>query len=157
MLIPHAQLLLQLNDVALEETNDCCTSHSLQPVTCLPDGPPQLRCACMAKTYSPRVSPYLLLLPTRKKLLYMVANPARGLLNKEEKKKKKSGSAPPPPAPSPRAARSEKKYIKKKSLYKDRWDLYCILLLTHLIMYSTAQCFCLVLVWCPCMAINLSV
>ena len=39
MLIPHAQLLLQLKDVALEETNDCCTSHSYQPVTCLPDGP----------------------------------------------------------------------------------------------------------------------
>ena len=46
-------------------------------------------------------------LPTRKKLLYTVANPARGLLNREKKKKKKSGSAPPPPPP--RAARSEKK------------------------------------------------
>ena len=43
VLVSHAQLLLQLNDVALEETNDCCTSHFLQPVTCLPDGPPQLR------------------------------------------------------------------------------------------------------------------
>ena len=43
MLISHAQLLLQPNDVELEKTNDCCTSHSLQPVTCLPDGPPQLR------------------------------------------------------------------------------------------------------------------
>ena len=32
-----------------------------------------------------------------KKLLYRVANPARGLLNREKKKKKKSGSAPPPP------------------------------------------------------------
>ena len=42
MLVSHAQLLLQLNDVALEETNDCCTLHFLQPVTCLPDGPPQL-------------------------------------------------------------------------------------------------------------------
>ena len=42
MLIPHAELLLQLNDVALEETNYCCTSHSLQSVTCFPDGPPQL-------------------------------------------------------------------------------------------------------------------
>ena len=32
------------------------------------------------------------------KLLYTVANPARGLLNREkEKKNKKSGSAPPPP------------------------------------------------------------
>ena len=29
------------------------------------------------------------------KLLYTVANPARGLLNREKKKKKKSGSAPP--------------------------------------------------------------
>ena len=32
-----------------------------------------------------------------KKLLYTVANPARGLLNREKKKKKKSDSAPPPP------------------------------------------------------------
>ena len=40
VLVSHAQLLLQLNDVALEETNDCCTSHFLQTVTCLPDGPP---------------------------------------------------------------------------------------------------------------------
>ena len=39
-------------------------------------------------------------LPTRKKLLYTVANPARGLLNRE-KEKKKSGSAPPPPPPPP--------------------------------------------------------
>ena len=43
MLVSRAQMLLQLNDVALEETNDCCTSHSLQPVTCLPDGPPKSR------------------------------------------------------------------------------------------------------------------
>ena len=43
MLVSHAQLLFQLNDGALEETNDCCTSHSLQPVTYFPDGPPQLR------------------------------------------------------------------------------------------------------------------
>ena len=56
-------------------------------------------------------------LPTRKKLLYAVANPARGLLNREKRRKKeKSGSAPPPPSPSPaRAARSEKKKKKKKS------------------------------------------
>ena len=32
-----------------------------------------------------------------KKLLYTVANPARGLLNREKKKKKKSGSGPPLP------------------------------------------------------------
>ena len=31
-------------------------------------------------------------LPTRKKLLYTVANPARGLLNREKNKNKKSGS-----------------------------------------------------------------
>ena len=43
MLVSHTQLLLQLNHVALEKTNDCCTWHSLQPVTCFPDGPLQLR------------------------------------------------------------------------------------------------------------------
>ena len=43
MLVSHTQLLLQLNDVVLEKTNDCCTSHSLQPVTCFADGLPQLR------------------------------------------------------------------------------------------------------------------
>ena len=47
-------------------------------------------------------------LPARKKLLYTVANPARGLLNRG-KKKRKSLAAPPP---LPRAARSEK--IKKE-------------------------------------------
>ena len=47
-----------------------------------------------------------------KKLLYTVANPARGLLNRGKKeRKKKSGSAPPPPA---RAARSKKKKRKKE-------------------------------------------
>ena len=44
-------------------------------------------------------------LPTRKKLLYTVANPARGLLNREKKN-------PPPP----RAARSEKKIKKIKKI-----------------------------------------
>ena len=43
MLISHSQLLLQPNEVALEETSNCCTSYFLQQVTCLPDGPPQLR------------------------------------------------------------------------------------------------------------------
>ena len=47
-------------------------------------------------------------LPTRKKLLYTVANPARGLLNRRKKGRKRSLAAPPPPPPSPRAARSEK-------------------------------------------------
>ena len=42
-----------------------------------------------------------------KKLLYTVANPDRGLLNRKKKKKKKSGSATPPP--SLRAGRSEVK------------------------------------------------
>ena len=43
MLVSQTQLFLQLNDVALKKTNDCCTSLFLQPVTCYPDGPPQLR------------------------------------------------------------------------------------------------------------------
>ena len=43
-----------------------------------------------------------------------VANPARGLLNRE-KKKKKSLAAPPP---HPRAARSEKKKKKKKKIMR---------------------------------------
>ena len=54
-------------------------------------------------------------LPTRKKLLYTVANPARGLLNREKKKKKKSGSAPPPPPP-PRARCSFGEKIKNKKI-----------------------------------------
>ena len=33
MLVSIAQLLLQLNDVALETTNECCTLHSLQAIT----------------------------------------------------------------------------------------------------------------------------
>ena len=36
-------------------------------------------------------------LPARKKLLYMVANPARGLLNREKKGKEKVWQSPPPP------------------------------------------------------------
>ena len=67
--------------------------------------PPQVECCCFSHSAH--------WLPTRKKLLYTVANPARGLLNREKKKKKKSGSAPPPP---PRAARSEKKKKKKKKI-----------------------------------------
>ena len=39
-------------------------------------------------------------LPTRKKLLYTVANPARGLLNREKKKKKSLAAHPPPPPPA---------------------------------------------------------
>ena len=52
-------------------------------------------------------------LPTRKKLLYTVANPACGLLNRKNKTKRKSLAAPPPHPPQ-RAARSEKKKKKKK-------------------------------------------
>ena len=43
MLVSTAQLLLQLNDVALETTNECCTSHSLHAITFFPGGPPKLR------------------------------------------------------------------------------------------------------------------
>ena len=42
MLVSPTQLLLQLNDVALEKMNDGCTSHSLQPVTFSPEGPSHL-------------------------------------------------------------------------------------------------------------------
>ena len=54
-------------------------------------------------------------LPTRKKLLYTVANPARGLLNRK-KKKKEVWQRPPPPPPPPRARCSfgeKNKKIKK--------------------------------------------
>ena len=71
-------------------------------------------------------------LPTRKKLLYTVANPARGLLNREKKKKKKSGSAPSPPPPPARCSFGEKNKKVKKSReastlsvshpYKDSYD-----------------------------------
>ena len=55
-------------------------------------------------------------LPTRKKpTCYTVANPARGLLNREKNKNKKSGSAPrPPPPPPARCSFGEKKKKKKK-------------------------------------------
>ena len=46
-------------------------------------------------------------LPTRKKLLYTVANPARGLLNREKRTKEKVWQHTPPP-PTPHTARSEK-------------------------------------------------
>ena len=56
---------------------------------------------CMVITYIKRMLLLFLtfsaLVANPKKLLYTVANPARGLLNREKKKKKKSGSAPPPP------------------------------------------------------------
>ena len=56
-------------------------------------------------------------LVTRKKLLYTVANPARGLLNREKKKKKreKSGSAPPPP-PRARCSFGGKKRKRKRKI-----------------------------------------
>ena len=53
-------------------------------------------------------------LPARKKLLYMVANPARGLLDRKKKRKEKVWQRPPP-LPR-RAARSEKIKIRKKEI-----------------------------------------
>ena len=47
-------------------------------------------------------------LPTRKKLLYTVANPSRGLLNREKRTKEKSGCITPPTPQPPPNARSEK-------------------------------------------------
>ena len=46
-----------------------------------------------------------------KKLLYTVANPACGLLNRE--KKKKSGSAPPTPLRAARSEKKNKKYMRR--------------------------------------------
>ena len=42
---------------------------------------------------------FSVLIANPKKLLYKVANPARGLLNREKRTKEKSGSNPPPPPP----------------------------------------------------------
>ena len=42
---------------------------------------------------------FSVLVANPKKLFYTVANPARGLLNREKRKKNKSGSIPPPPPP----------------------------------------------------------
>ena len=50
-----------------------------------------------------------------KNLLYTVANPARGLLNRDKRKKEKSGSPPSPPPP--RAARSEKNKIENHATH----------------------------------------
>ena len=47
-------------------------------------------------------------LPTRKKLLYTVANPARGLLNREKRTKEKVWQHTPPPPPLSHTAHSEK-------------------------------------------------
>ena len=54
MLVSNTQLLLQLNDVALEKANYCCTSHSLQSVTCFSGGPPQLRISGVCFPAQPR-------------------------------------------------------------------------------------------------------
>ena len=58
-----------------------------------------MRCCCCCCCFSHSAH----WLPTRKKLLYTVANPARGMLNREKKKKKKSLAAPLPPPPPTRA------------------------------------------------------
>ena len=42
---------------------------------------------------------FSVLVANPKKLLYTVANPARGLLNREKKKKEKVWQRPPPPPP----------------------------------------------------------
>ena len=49
---------------------------------------------------------FSVLVANPKKLLYTVANPTRGLLNREKRtKEKKSGGTPPPPPPPPRPRR----------------------------------------------------
>ena len=63
-------------------------------------------------------------LPTRKKLLYTVANPARGLLNRG-KKKKKSLAAHPPPPPA-RCTFGEKIKIIKLKIRNSRGASTCL-------------------------------
>ena len=50
---------------------------------------------------------FSVLVANPKKLLYTVANPARGLLNREKRTKEKVWQHTPPP-PTPHTARSEK-------------------------------------------------
>ena len=52
-------------------------------------------------------------MPTRKKLLYTVANPARGLLNREKNKIKSLAVYPPPPHPH-HCSFGEKKNITRR-------------------------------------------
>ena len=79
------------------------------------------RCCCCCCCFSHSAH----WLPTRKKLLYTLANPARGLLNREKKKKKKSGSAPPPP-PRARCSFGEKIKIRKLKIKKSRGASTCL-------------------------------
>ena len=51
---------------------------------------------------------FSVLVANPKKLLYTVANPARGLLNREKRTKEKVWQHTPPPPPTPHTARSEK-------------------------------------------------
>ena len=51
---------------------------------------------------------FSVLVANSKKLLYTVANPARGLLNKEKRTKEKVWQHTSPPHPTPHTARSEK-------------------------------------------------
>ena len=53
-------------------------------------------------------------LPAREKLIYTVANPARGLLNREKKKKRVWQRPPPPSPPRARCSFGETKKKKKK-------------------------------------------
>ena len=75
----------------------------------LPSGLPCAEGLPAVACYLLLVLAFSVLVANSKKILYTVANPARGLLNR--KKKKKSGIAPPT-HPSPHAARSKK--IKQK-------------------------------------------
>ena len=69
---------------------DQCERHRMTRMT----GPD---CAVMLLLLLLLFLTFSALVANPKKLLYTVANPARGLLNRENKKKKKSGSPPPPP------------------------------------------------------------
>ena len=55
-----------------------------------------------------------------KKIVYKVANPARGLLNRGKKKKVWQRPPPSPPVPPPRTARSEKKKKNTRRIHMSR-------------------------------------
>ena len=76
----------------------CCCCRRCSPPSCV------RCCCCLTKNQLLLLFlTFSALVANPKKLLYTVANPARGLLNRG--KKNPSGSAPPPPPP-PHAARS---------------------------------------------------
>ena len=61
---------------------------------------------------------FSVLVANPKKLLYTVANPARGLLNREKKREGKILAAPPPPPAPPRCSFGENKITITRRIYR---------------------------------------